>query len=84
MSQWPKKMPAGDYAKRWYTSRTKDSVINDIKRGNLPGVQEPSGQWFVWVNADETAAHNYSAPAEKITKAAALANNILEQLKLAG
>lgn len=69
-SQWPKKMPAGDYAKRWYTSRTKQSVINDIQRGNLPGTQEPSGQWFVWVNADDTAAHDYRAPVTPInTKA---------------
>ncbi len=69
-SEWPKKMPAGDYAKRWYTSRTKQSVINDIKVGHLPGVQEPSGQWFVWVNADDTAAFNYRAPVTPInTKA---------------
>lgn len=66
-SQWPKKMPAGDYAKRWYTSRTKQSVINDIARGNLPGTQEPSGQWFVWVNADDTAAHDYRAPVTPIS-----------------
>lgn len=72
-SQWPKKMPAGDYAKRWYTSRTKQSVINDIKSNHLPGVQEPSGQWFVWVNADDTAAHDYRAPVTPInTKAQAI------------
>lgn len=65
MSEWPKKMPAGEYAKRWYTKRTKESVINDIKRGNLPGTQEVSGQWFVWVNADQTAAHGYRAPASQ-------------------
>lgn len=83
-SHWPKKMPANNYAKRWYTSRTKESVINDIKRGNLPGVQEASGQWFVWVNADDTAAHGYNAPIEIKTKGAALANNILANLKKAG
>lgn len=66
MNQWPKKMPAGDYAKRWYTSRTKQSVINDIHRGNLPGIQEPSGQWFVWVNADDTPAYQYKAPVTPI------------------
>ncbi len=83
-SHWPKKMPASNYAKRWYTSRTKESVINDIKRGNLPGVQEANGQWFVWVNADDTAAHGYNAPAEVKTKGASLANSILENLKMAG
>jgi len=85
MSNWPKKMPASNYAKRWYTSRTKESVINDIKRGNLPGVQEPSGQWFVWVNADDTAAYGYNPPAEvSTTKGAVLANEILEKYRMAG
>ena len=85
MSNWPKKMPASNYAKRWYTSRTKESVINDIKRGNLPGVQEPSKQWFVWVNADDTAAYGYNPPAEvNTTKGAALANEILEKYRMAG
>ncbi len=64
MNTWPKKMPAADYAKRWYTSRTKESVINDIKRGNLPGIQEPNKQWFVWVNADDTPAYNYQPIAQ--------------------
>lgn len=82
-SEWPKKMPASEYAKRWYTSRTKESVINDIKRGNLPGIQEPSGQWFVWVNADQTAAHDYNAPIAIKSKGAALADQILSGLKKA-
>ena len=76
-SEWPKKMPAGDYAKRWYTSRTKQSVINDINRGHLPGVQEPGGQWFVWVNADDTPAQNYRVPISPSTNVNTIAQAIL-------
>jgi hypothetical protein len=83
-SHWPKKMPAGKYAKRWYTSRTKETIINDIKRGNLPGVQEPNGQWFVWVNADDTAAFGYNPPVEIKTAASELADGILAKFKKAG
>lgn len=63
--EWPKKLSAAGYRDRWYVDRTKESVINDIKRGNLPGGQEPSGQWFVWVNADMSPAHGHQGPAAK-------------------
>lgn len=82
-SEWPKKMPTSEYAKRWYTSRTKESVINDIKRGLLPGVQEANSQWFVWVNADQTAARDYSPPTEIKSKGATLAEQILMNMKKA-
>lgn len=59
---WPKKMGATQYAKRWYTDRCAKSVINDIKRGLLPGGQEENKSWFVWVHADFTPAHEYQAP----------------------
>lgn len=71
---WPKKMPAGDYARRWYTSRSKQSIINSIQRGDLPGEQEKSGQWFVWVNEDGSAAHTFNDSA---------VSNILNKFKLA-
>ena len=87
MSEWPKKMPVSAYAKRWYVSRCKQSVINDIQRGNLPGEKEPNGNWFVWVNSDQTPAHSYRPPVmSKPTAGATLAQQILAkhtQLKAA-
>ncbi len=77
MNEWPKKMAANDYAKRWFVSRTKESVINDIKGGRLPGLQD-GVQWFVWVNADHTPADGYRVPCIKIeSRGAILAQKIL-------
>lgn len=55
---WPKKMSVRQYADRWYVngSRTTKSIINDIKAGRLPGDQEASGAWYVWVLADGSPA----------------------------
>lgn len=59
---WPKRMPIGQFSKRWYTSRCRQSVINDIKSGALPGGNDGAGRsWYVWVNSDFTPAHGYNA-----------------------
>ena len=77
MSEWPKKMAASDFAKRWFVSRTKESVINDVKSGHLPGVQD-GAQWFVWVNADLSPAHGYRGPVTRTeTPGAILAQEII-------
>lgn len=60
--QWPKMMRAADFAERWYVGRTKEAVIGNIKNGTLPGTQDDSGYWYVWVNADLTPAHGYQGP----------------------
>lgn len=60
--EWPKKLSAAKYAQRWHVDRTKESIINDLKAERLPGGQEPSGQWFVWVNADLSPAFGYEGP----------------------
>lgn len=80
MSEWPKKLSAADYLKRWYVKRCKQSVINDIKKGNLPGGQEPSGLWFVWVHSDMSPAHGYQGPQEPCKQGTGntLADKILE------
>lgn len=60
---WPKRMPVSQYITRWYTSRSHQSVINDIKSGALPGGNEGANRsWYVWVNADFTPAHGYPFP----------------------
>ncbi len=60
--QWPKKLSAMKYTTRWHVDRTKESIINDIKAGRLPGGQEASGAWYVWVHADLSPAHGYQGP----------------------
>lgn len=79
MTGWPKKMPIGDFSKRWYTSRTNNSIINDIQSGKLPGIQDPGGHWYVWVNSDFTPAHAYQEPAKVPSSGAILAQKILEK-----
>jgi len=81
---WPKKMGATQYAKRWYTDRCAKSVINDVKRGLLPGGQEENKSWFVWVHADYTPAHEYQGPEKIMIPGArtgnALADKVLSRL----
>lgn len=82
-SEWPKKLSASGYRNRWYVDRTKESVINDVKAGRLPGGQEPSGGWYVWVNADMSPAHSYQGPEiQSIGKGTgnALADQILSRM----
>lgn len=60
---WPKRMPVSQFITRWYTSRSHQSVINDIKSGALPGGNEGANRsWYVWVHADFTPAHGYQGP----------------------
>lgn len=83
---WPKKLSAGAYTKRWHVDRTKQSIINDIKAGKLPGVQDVGGHWFVWVNSDLSPAWGYQGPEGYPESGSVtgndLADKILEQFKL--
>lgn len=85
-NEWPKKLSAGKYARRWHVDRSKQSIINDLKAGKLPGSQDVSGHWFVWVNSDLSAAFGYQgpqgAPVSGSASGNALADKILEQVKL--
>lgn len=84
--EWPKKLSAGNFAKRWYVDRTKQSIINDIKAGKLPGVQDVTGHWFVWVNSDQSPAYGYegpeNAPPSGSVTGNALADSIIAQHNL--
>lgn len=60
--QWPKRMSASAYAKRWYVDITARTIANRIERGQLPGGQDEAGQWYVWVNFDHTPAFDYTPP----------------------
>lgn len=59
---WPKKQSVSGYLKQWYMpgARCAKSVINDISDGRLPGGQEKSGMWYVWVWADGSAANGFT------------------------
>lgn len=62
--QWPKRMSAGAYAKRWYVDITPRTIANRVRDGLLPGGQDEGGQWYVWVHCDHTPAFDYTPPAE--------------------
>lgn len=59
--KWPKKQCLRDFIQCHYTdgSRGRDAVINDIKKGLLPGVKE-GRKWFIYVLPDGEPAYGYS------------------------
>lgn len=95
-NQWPKRLSAGSYAGRWDADLTKNTVVNRIKSGALPGGQDEGGRWFVWVHKDFTPAWDYQGPnfapqpqpQEKPVKASpkaqSLADNIYSDIRKAG
>lgn len=88
VDEWPKKLSAGKYAKRWYADRCKQSIVNDLKAGKLPGSQDVSGHWFVWVNSDLSAAWGYQGPENEPASGSAtgnaIADNILNKFRKTG
>lgn len=79
---WPKKLSAGKYTKRWHVDRCKQSIINDIKAGKLPGAQDVGGAWFVWVNSDLSPAWGYQGP-ENAPQSGSVTGNALADKVLA-
>ncbi len=79
--EWPKKISASSYMKRWYVDRDVRTVINHIKDGSLPGCKD-GGEWCVWVNADLTPAFDYEAPSDYATqkKLSAPANDAVQRI----
>lgn len=59
-TKWPKKMSVSKYRKLHYADndRCQTTLINDIKRGALPGIKE-GGRWYVWVLPNNDAAYGY-------------------------
>lgn len=82
--QWPKKQSVSGYLKQWYMpgARCTKSVINDIRGENLPGGQEPSGRWYIWVWSDGSPAHGFASHIDQDSKLTgnATADAILKKL----
>lgn len=59
--KWPKKQCLRDFVALNYTdgSRSRDSIINDIKQGRLPGIKD-GGKWFIYVLPDGEPAYGYT------------------------
>ncbi|MGB0468728.1 MAG: hypothetical protein ACPGF7_14520 [Pontibacterium sp.] len=60
-TRWPKKMPVREYRQLHYTDggRCQGALVNDIKRGDLPGVKD-GRKWYIYVLPDGSPAHGYS------------------------
>jgi hypothetical protein len=86
--QWPKRLSASNYAKRWDADLCARTIINRVKANKLPGGQDEGGRWFVWVHSDYTPAWNYQgpefAPTPIPSKAQSIADNILGEYRKAG
>lgn len=83
-NHWPKRQSITAYLKQWYMpgARCRQSIMNDIDGGALPGGKEESGAWFIWVWADGSAAHGYtdqSAPGKTTLTGNAVADAILQK-----
>lgn len=60
-TRWPKKMPVSEYRRLHYTDggRCQNALVNDIKKGDLPGVQI-GRKWYIYVLPDSSPAYGYS------------------------
>lgn len=60
MKRWPKKVSVTDYMDIAYAEggRCRNAVVNDIKRGDLPGIKV-GGKWYVYMQANGEPAWGY-------------------------